>query len=201
MQNELWKPIPGYNRTYEASNLGRIRRLHKDVRVAPYRVLKPTFRKGYLSVNLCLFNHARRHSIHTLVAKTFLGAKPFSNSQINHKDANKINNVPDNLEWCTPQANIAHAKRLGLMPSGDRNGSHTHPERLARGNRHGSRLHPNIYQGIKNGSAKLDEPQVREIRQRYAQGNVFLKELAQEFNVSIGLICHVVNRRIWKHVT
>ena len=48
MNNEIWKPIPGYE-GYEASTLGRIRSL----KYGKIRILKPfKTKKGYLRVNL-----------------------------------------------------------------------------------------------------------------------------------------------------
>lgn len=52
-----------------------------------------------------------------LVALAF--HKPFTNPiliQVNHKDSNRSNDTPSNLEWCTPRQNQMHAIQQGLAP-------------------------------------------------------------------------------------
>lgn len=48
--------------------------------------------------------------------------------------------------------------------------------------------------------AKLTEGHVREIRNRYENGCVSQRVLAQEYNVSNHTIHHIVHRLVWKHV-
>lgn len=73
---------------------------------------------GYLVVNLGVGKRENRtkERVHRLVAMTYvpqIAGKPF----VNHKDGNKLNNEPDNLEWVTCKENVQHAYRHGLMPS------------------------------------------------------------------------------------
>ncbi len=56
------------------------------------------------------------------------------------------------------------------------------------------------FKGSKNGTSKLKEVQVIDIRRRYANGGVLMRELADEFRVSLGLISHIVHRLTWRHV-
>jgi hypothetical protein len=58
---------------------------------------------------------------------------------------------------------------------------------------HGTRL-----KGEQINTAKLTEEKVRQIRARYLPGNSSM--LANEFGVTIALICMVVKRKVWKHV-
>jgi hypothetical protein len=108
------------------------------------------------------------------------------------------------------------SKGRNNAPQGDRHGSRTkperlsrgnshysrlHPEKLARGNFHGSHLHPErLAFGVKHGLAKLTDAKVIDIRTRYAAGGISQKELGVLFGVSSGLISHIVNRRIWRHI-
>jgi hypothetical protein len=54
--------------------------------------------------------------------------------------------------------------------------------------------------GEQHGNAFLTEKQVRLIRQRYATGKVYQKDLAAEFGVTQALISSIVRRAIWKNV-
>lgn len=52
--------------------------------------------------------------------------------------------------------------------------------------------------GEKNDSAKLTWPEVREIRRRRADGREPIRDLADEFGVSLGAIDHIIHNRTWK---
>lgn len=64
---------------------------------------------GYLSVKL---NNRGIH-IHRLVALFYLGKRPHGLC-VNHKDANKLNNRPNNLEYVTISENTKHSIRMGM---------------------------------------------------------------------------------------
>lgn len=64
---------------------------------------------GYLRVKM----NNLSYSIHSLVAKFYLGERP-KDYVINHKDGNKLNNKPDNLEYVTITENIRHSINTGL---------------------------------------------------------------------------------------
>ena len=54
-------------------------------------------------------------AIHRLVALCFVeNPDPNENTQVNHKDGNKLNNHFSNLEWVTPQYNTQHSNITGL---------------------------------------------------------------------------------------
>jgi len=123
---EVWRQVVGHQ-FYEVSDLGRVRSLDRDIeslwhgqpytRPMPGRVLKlKTDKNGYAYVIISP-NHTTR-KVHHLVAEAFIGPRP-SGHEINHKDGNKANNLPSNLEWVTGKINIRHAFDTGLNHSGE----------------------------------------------------------------------------------
>src|ERR1044071_5485795 len=101
LQNEIWKPIDGLEGVYSVSTLGRIRRdTPTRGRKAGY-ILKPSLRSGYAFVTLSIKNRTVNTMIHQAVARAFIGPPPIfedARTEINHKNGNKIDNKPSNLE-------------------------------------------------------------------------------------------------------
>jgi hypothetical protein len=100
---------------------------------------------------------------------------------------------PDHLFLGTRVDNNADMVAKGRQVAGDRNGSHLHPERRPRGERH--------------PRAKLTEDQVREIRRRHApayhgphRAPNSMRALAQEFGVSKSVLRNIVTGKTWNHV-
>ena len=74
------------------------------------QILKPDVSsKGYLRVSLsnATIKH-KRFLVHRLVAQAFI-PNPEKLAQVNHIDGDKANNNAENLEWCTPLANLLHS--------------------------------------------------------------------------------------------
>ena len=118
MNEEIWKPIEGYEGLYEVSNTGRVRsfdryvkysngqiHLHKGKVLSP---IKDT--DGYLQVVLHCNGKCKTIKVHRLVAQAFI-PNPDNLPQINHKDEDKLNNCVENLEWCTAKYNINYGTR------------------------------------------------------------------------------------------
>lgn len=62
-------------------------------------------RTGYKYVDLVCVDKKKRIAVHQLVALYFCD-KPDDAIEVNHKDANKLNNHYTNLEWCTRAYNV-----------------------------------------------------------------------------------------------
>lgn len=166
---EIWKYA--FKQIYSVSNLGRVKS-HRRYRGSEDRILIPGKTRGYLRV---VFSHdgiKKNIMISDLVAAAFIGPKP-KGFQVNHKDTNKANNVPNNLEYVTPKENIHHAFENGCC--GSRNGE-------------------------KNGSVKLTDKEVIEIRYLYSKGNISQVELAKRFSINRENVSLIVNRKSWKHI-
>lgn len=116
MNEEIWKDIPGYEGLYQASNLGRIRSLDREIiqwnRFDNVKViykgkilsLKPN-KKGYFKCSLNKNGKSRTFLVHRIIAQTFL--KNFDkNLTVDHINGNKQNNNVDNLRMVTIKKNI-----------------------------------------------------------------------------------------------
>lgn len=115
-RSEEWRVIPGHP-LYEASMLGQIRRSESE------RVLKPWWskRKGkrrYLYVALSEDGVVTNHSVHDLVAATFIGPKP-QGYTVEHQDLDRGNNTPANLTYLPNADNIRAGFAAGAYPAGD----------------------------------------------------------------------------------
>jgi hypothetical protein len=117
-EQEVWRPVPGWEGWYEASSLGRVRRVEPTRLYPAGHVLTPwTNANGYLFVGLS--RPGRRDArllLHRVVASAFLGPCP-AGKQVNHKDMDRHNNRARNLEYVTHGENQRHAYANGREPA------------------------------------------------------------------------------------
>lgn len=105
MQKEEWKDIPGYENTYQVSNLGRVRSL-KYRKTNKTKILKISFfRTGYARVNLQKDKQSVSKLVHRLVAEAFI-PNPDNKPEVNHINGDKSDNNIKNLEWMTSSENV-----------------------------------------------------------------------------------------------
>lgn len=131
---EIWKPISGYEGWYEVSNLGNIRSLDREIeqwsryghnvirKIKGHMIAQSDNGYGYAIVKLTKNQNRDCRYVHRLVAEAFIensGNMP----EVNHKDANKKNNVVENLEWVTRLQNMAHAAPRMCHPKWTRPGA------------------------------------------------------------------------------
>lgn len=104
---EIWKPVVGFEDFYEVSNFGHVKRIDTQ------HISRPgTTKKGYKFVGLTKNNVTIVRRIHCLVMAAFVGARP-KGMVINHLDSNPSNNHVRNLEYTTPKGNSHHSLLQG----------------------------------------------------------------------------------------
>lgn len=121
---EEWRPVVGWEGTYEVSDWGRIRSLDREVpcsdgkiRKLAGRVLKLNERHlGYQSVMLSLGNQQVRRQVHRMVLEAFRGSCP-EGKECCHNDGNARNNRLSNLRWDTRSANMYDRTAHGTHPN------------------------------------------------------------------------------------
>lgn len=109
---EIWKDIKGYEGLYQASNLGRIKRLEYEqvmprnnkLVVFPERILKQGEahhkNKGYTRMTVVLSKNSKTStvSVARLVATLFV-SNPEKKLEVHHLNHNPMDNNADNLQW------------------------------------------------------------------------------------------------------
>lgn len=115
---EQWRPIPGHT-GYEASDLGKVRSLPREVRCGRKKnavrtiqgqVLRPgRSSSGHFTVAL---GRGQSVSVHVAVATAFLGPVP-KDHEVLHRDGNPANNTLSNLRFGTRSENNRDISRHG----------------------------------------------------------------------------------------
>ena len=117
---EQWKPVHGYEGIYEVSSHGRVRSLDRTVTYSNGQVRRlkgkvrrtPLNQDGYPRVNLSHQGEDKTRYVHSLVAESFIGARP-EGMEICHSDGNKTNNHVANLRFGTSSDNELDKVRHG----------------------------------------------------------------------------------------
>lgn len=162
---ETWRDIPDVE--YSVSDQGRV----ASRRLGGWRIMKPwRSSAGYMRVGLHDGNGGERNfTVHKLVAHAFLGPKPTTAHEVNHKDGDKTNNCVDNLEWVTSAENIRHS--LDILGH--------------------KRAH-----GEAHGNAALTESDVHEIRRRCAAGED-QRRVAADYGVNQSNVSLIARGKRW----
>lgn len=137
------------------------------------RFLKKSLSKGtgYYVVNVILDGCRRPEYIHRLVAKAYI-PNPLNLPEVNHKDANKLNNSVDNLEWCTGEYNLQHSAENKLP-----------------------------FRGESHYSTELTEKEVHEICKHLADGKT-AKWIAERSGIPVkrNVVLNIRSKRDWKEI-
>lgn len=171
---EYWKQVPD-EPLIEASNLGRLRMKARPMAVYaggtgnarkefPAHEMRPwTQTTGYLVVSFMLARKTYKRFVHRLVARAFVDGY-FEGATVDHIDGNRLNNLPENLEWVSLAENSRRQNAAG------------------RGAQFGDKHH----------GVKIKEAQLESVYAMRASGLSFAK-IAKHFNVSLALIYKICN--------
>lgn len=121
---EVWKPIIGYEGLYEFSNLQRVCSVDRVVtynngtrHIKGKLLTISTTQDGYRCVGLSKNKKHKTTYIHQLAWEYFNGVKVPDGLDVNHKDSNRQNNDPSNLEVVSHKANCNAVDNNGKTPA------------------------------------------------------------------------------------
>ncbi len=120
--------------------------------------------------------------VHRKVLEKKLKRKLIKGEVTHHKDNNKRNNDPENIELKTEQTHGKH-----------------HYDSLSDREKEEQSLHLQKKFGEENGQSKLKESDVIAIRQLLNDGSKG-KDLAVKYDVDATLISQIKNYKIWKYI-
>lgn len=174
MIQETWRDVPGYEGSYQVSDLGRVKSLPNARRFTEL-IMKQSAHKrsGHMIVNLTESRGGKwaqkTHWVHRLVLLAFVGPCP-NGMEGCHNDGNPKNNRLDNLRWDTPVGNAT--------------------DRVA----HGTHAI-----GAQNPRAKITEKQALEIKARIAAGETN-ESIAADYPLTTIGIKSIRNGYSWSHL-
>lgn len=114
--SEIWRDVKDYEGHYQVSNLSRV----KSIKFGKEIIMKQNIRRGYYYVGLSKNGKVKNFQVHRLVAEAFID-NPDNLPCVNHKDENKLNNIVENLEYCSVLYNNTYGTRLQKVSEKMRN--------------------------------------------------------------------------------
>lgn len=113
-QNEIWKPVLGYEKLYEINESGVVKSLVKKGgrSTRPERLMVVHINHtGYPFVFLSKTGITKRALLHRLIAIHFI-PNPKKYPHVNHKNGITTDFSIENLEWCTTKYNQLYRYRV-----------------------------------------------------------------------------------------
>jgi len=182
-----WKTTPRLEGLFEVNELGQLR----DARTGKLMKTAVNAKNGYDYSIVSVNNKPIRLALHRTVCEAFHG--PFQKGQeVNHKNFNRQDNRSENLEWLTRSENVKYSYREGnRVWCGN-------PEKQSASLKQFYKFHP---ERVQRGGAKLNEQQVREIKQALLSGRrETAAELSRRYGVAHRTIRDIRNGACWSHI-
>lgn len=103
-----WKDVVGFEGSYKVSNTGLVKSMSRwtGYYTVTEKMLKQRTSNGYKYVSLTKNSKTITKTVHSIVARAFIGERP-KNLVIDHEDDNKLNNNSYNLKYVTNRMNVA----------------------------------------------------------------------------------------------
>lgn len=121
LENEIWKDVDEFKDFYQISNLTRIKSLSRMVNSKRWenlfvkeRLLKPSLRRGYLTVILSKNGIKKTYLVHRLLALAFI-PNPNNYPDVLHRNDIKTDNRLENLYWGNDKINREDAVKNGKV--------------------------------------------------------------------------------------
>jgi len=128
---------------------------------------------GYVQTQLCINGNYKYVSVSRMVAIAFI-ENPDNKKEVNHIDGNKLNNSVENLEWSSPNENIAHSYRIGLREN----------------NKKACRV-------LAKKCRKLSASDCKKIKKKWLNGGHTLSEIAKTYGVHKETIGRMLRRKTY----
>jgi hypothetical protein len=170
--DEKWRDVADYEGLYIVSDVGRLYSINRGL----FMRLSMNGRGYYHTAIGTKDTGYRKIRIHAVVSRAFIGECP-EGKEVNHKNGIKSDNRASNLEYVVHSRNVQHAYDIGLRKRiGGEHGKHT-----------------------------LTEKDVRRVRRRYrdlgSKRHGFIKQVADEYEVTPTCIWSIVHNKVWPNVT
>ncbi len=118
--SEEWRLIPGYERTYRVSSLGRVESIPRPKTRGGLLSVK-IGKRGYPAVSLVQDGRQTTREVHQLVALAFIGPRP-EGHEVRHIDGDPARPHADNLTYGSRSDNVRDKRAHGT----DHNVNKTH---------------------------------------------------------------------------
>lgn len=175
-----WFDVPGYS-PLQITKCGRVRAKTyltkrgksnlKLVTLINHEFTHRLSASGYLKINYKPNGERKPLYVHRLVALTFVEGYRHD-LQVNHKNGNKLDVRPENLEWISCAENVVHAWENSLATNWGETAS----------------------------GAKLTEMEAREIKRLALAGEQTRADIARQFGVSVQTVNAIGRGTRWAHL-
>lgn len=120
---QKFKPVKGYEGLYSVTKHGKVyshERVYysggksKASQNTGGRYKKEFKGSSYMHYRLSKNGVSKNIATHRIIAEAWI-PNPLNLKEVNHKDANKLNNDFKNLEWVSRSGNTLHAYKAGII--------------------------------------------------------------------------------------